>query len=327
MKLRPLTKYLPKVTEIGLGCWQLGGGWGNPCWDDEIAQKILLSAYNAGIRFFDTADVYGGGQSELSLGRFRTTHPDILVATKLGRTPELYPDGFTKDGIRRAISNSIERLKIDRIDLVQLHCVPRSVLEAGSIFDWLREIRHEGLIRAFGASVESIEEGRICLEQEGLSSLQIIFNIFRQKPITELLPFAQAKEVGVIVRLPLSSGLLTGKISKGTRFGEHDHRHFNRDGRCFNVGETFSRIAFEKGVEMANQVKKFVPERMTMTQMAVRWVLDHEAVSVVIPGASTPGQAEENAAISNLTPLSEELHCTLDDFYRKNVQQYIRGPY
>ena len=328
MKTRKLGIRGPEVTECALGCWQLGGGWGNP-WDNAIARDTLDTAYGSGIRFFDTADVYGdgNGESEKSLGAFREQHPDILIATKLGQTTDIFPDNYTQDSLRPATQRSIERLGVDRLDLTQVHCAPTAVFREGKIFDYLRRQQAEGLITQFGASVESVEEGLICLEQEGLTSLQVIFNIFRQKPAGELLPRAREKGVGIIVRLPLASGLLAGKMTKDTTFKEGDHRNFNRNGQLFNVGETFAGIPFAKGVELADQLKEMVPAGLSVAQMALRWILDHEAVSAVIPGASSPAQAQANAAISDLDPLPAELHQRLAEFYEDQVHEYIRGAY
>jgi len=325
MQLRKLGSDGLEVPEIGLGCWQLGGGWGND-WDNEIAQKILESAYQGGVRFFDTADVYGDGASEQSVGEFLRLHNDVTVATKLGRGA-IYPNGYTRNAIRSATLRSIERLGVSRLDLTQLHCVPLAVLRDGNIFDWLRELRDEGLISRFGASVETVEEGLLCLEQPGLTSLQIIFNIFRQKPLQELLPRAQEKGVGIIVRLPLASGLLSGKLTKNTVFRAGDHRNFNRDGQQFNVGETFAGIEFDTGLSLAEQVATHVPAGVPMAQMALRWLLDHDAVSVVIPGASSPSQVAANCSASQLPPLSPEVHQALADLYRQRIHAAIRGPY
>jgi aryl-alcohol dehydrogenase-like predicted oxidoreductase len=291
-----------------------------------IAQDILQAAYASGIRFFDTADGYGSGESERSLGRFRQTHPDVLIATKLGRVG-MYPDGYTREAMLQATRASLDRLDVDRIDLTQLHCVPTEVLREGKVFDWLREQRDQGLIARFGASVETVEEGLICLEQEGLTSLQIIFNLFRQKPAEVLLPKAREKGVGIITRVPLASGLLTGKFSKETAFKSGDHRNYNRDGQRFNVGETFAGVSFKKGVELVDDLEGMLPEGMSMVQMALRWILDHDAVSVIIPGASSPGQARSNASISDLPPLSAELHQQLSAFYRQRIHDHVRGPY
>jgi aryl-alcohol dehydrogenase-like predicted oxidoreductase len=327
MKMRRLTPLLPPVPEIGLGCWQLGGGWGH-AWDDAAAQAILEAAYESGVRLFDTADVYGDGnaESERSIGRFLRSHPDAIVATKLGRRG-IYPDGYTRESLRSATIESLGRLGLERLALTQLHCVPTGVLRQGEVFHWLREQQQEGLIAGFGASVESVEEGLLCLEQDGLASLQIIFNIFRPKPLEELLPRARARGVGIIVRLPLASGLLSGCMGRDTTFRTGDHRHFNRDGAAFNVGETFAGLPYEKGVELADGLRPLVPEGMTMAEMSLRWILDHEAVSVVIPGASSPDQARANVRAATLAPLPPLLHATLAEYDRSRVRPHVRGPY
>lgn len=315
------------VPEIGLGCWQLGGGWSNE-WNDDIAQQTLGSALDAGVRFIDTADVYGDGASERSIGRFLQSRRDagLTVATKLGRAG-IYPDGYTRESLREATQRSLERLGVDSLDLTQLHCVPTDVLRQGHVFEWLRELQQEGLIKRWGASVESVEEGMLCLEQPGLASLQVIFNIFRQKPAEALLPRAAAQGVGIIVRLPLASGLLGGKITRATTFREDDHRHFNRDGAMFNVGETFAGLELERGIDATEQVAKLVPAGMTMAQMALRWILDNPAVSVVIPGASRPEQVRANVDAANVAPLPPALHEALAGVYRAHVRDWIRGPY
>ena len=313
------------VPEIGLGCWQLGGGWRDD-WNNEIAQQTLETAYQAGVRLIDTADVYGDGASERSIGQFLRKHRDVVVATKLGRAG-IYPDGYSRESLRSATIRSLERLGVEQLELTQLHCIPTEVMRQGEVFEWLRELRQEGLIKRFGASVESVEEGLVCLEQEGLSSLQVIFNIFRQKPLEELLPRAAEKGVGIIVRLPLASGLLSGKITRATTFREDDHRNFNRDGQHFNVGETFAGLELDKGIGLADQVARLVPPSMTMAQMALRWILDQPAVSVVIPGASSPAQVDANVSASALPRLDAMLHDALSGLYREQVRPLIRGPY
>ncbi len=315
------------VSEVGLGCWQLGGAdWGDV--GDDEAMDILNTAADAGVTFFDTADVYGDGRSERLVGRFlRERGSEFFVATKLGRTGALYPDKYTEAGVRAATEASLRRLEVDTLDLTQLHCVPPPVLRYGAIFDWLRKLKDEGKIHGFGASVESMEEAEICLQQEGLESIQIIFNIFRQKPAEAIFPEAMRKRVALIVRLPLASGLLSGKMKPETQFAETDHRNYNRDGGKFNVGETFAGLPYEIGVELTGELTAHVPEGFTMAQMAQRWILDHEAVTVIIPGASRPDQARSNAAVSNLPPLSAETHASLRDFYEKKVASHIRGPY
>jgi len=327
MKHRPLGKDGFDVGEVGLGCWQLGGEWG-PGLQEDDAFAILSAAAEQGIDFFDTADVYGAGRSETFIGSFLRQCPQaVTVATKFGRGAEVYPDGYTEDRLRRSVDASRQRLGVDALDLLQLHCIPTEQVRRGEVFDWLRRLQQDGLILQFGASVETVEEARMCLEQDGLQSLQVIFNLFRQKLVGELLPQAKARGVGLIVRLPLASGLLTGKFTKDTRFPETDHRNFNRDGACFNVGETFAGLPFERGVELVDQLEAFRPDGWSMVQMALRWILDHDAVSVVIPGASSPKQVVGNAAISALDPLPEALHRALAEFYTSRVHDQVRGPY
>ncbi len=325
MNLRKLGNDGLTVPEVGLGCWQLGGGWRND-WDNGVAQQTLETAYQAGVRFIDTADVYGDGASELSIGQFLRTRKDVFVATKLGRAG-IYPDKYSRDTLRSATLRSIERLGVEHLDLTQLHCVPTEVMRKGEIFEWLRELRQEGLIKRFGASVESVEEGLICLAQDDLTSLQVIFNIFRQKPLEQLLPQAADKGVGIIVRLPLASGLLSGKINAATTFREDDHRNFNRDGQHFNVGETFAGLELDKGIVLSQAVAKLVPPTMTMAQMALRWILDQPAVSVVIPGASSPAQVQGNVSAAALPHLPDALHRELAMLYREQVSPLVRGPY
>ncbi len=313
-------------SEVGLGCWQLGGSdWGNIT--DNKAFDILSQAVGCGVNFFDTADAYGDGRSEALIGKFlKSTKSDVFVATKLGRRG-IYPDKYTEATIRSATEASLARLQIDSLDLTQLHCIPTEILQQGEVFDWLRRLKQEGKIKSFGASVESMEEAQICLAQDGVSSLQIIFNIFRQKPINEIFETAKAKSVALIVRLPLASGLLSGKMTKQSHFATNDHRNFNRDGQLFNVGETFAGLPFEAGVDLAGELRSIVPAEITMAQWAMRWILDHDAVTVVIPGATKPQQIADNASASDLPPLGEEVHRQLQAFYQQKVAQHIRGPY
>ena len=327
MQQRPFGMSGPSVGEVGLGCWQFGGDWGEV--GDDTALAVLRAAVEHGVDFLDTADVYGGGRSEALIGRFRReAKAPVFVATKLGRAAGAgFPDQFTWESFRDCTEASLKRLGVEALDLTQLHCLPTDWLARGEVFHWLRRLRDEGKIRRFGASVETMDEALICLNQDGLASLQIIFNIFRQKPITALFDKAQARGVALIVRLPLASGLLTGKYTKDTHFAPQDHRTYNRNGEAFNVGETFAGLPFETGVGLADELKPLVPPGMTLTQMAMRWILDHPAVSVVIPGAKNPEQAAANAAISDLPPLPPDLHAKLRAFYESNVTAHIRGPY
>ncbi|QDU61157.1 General stress protein 69 [Planctomycetes bacterium Pan216] len=327
MQNRPFGNDDVDVTEVGLGTWQFGGEWGTI--DDASALRTLSVAHERGIRFFDTADIYGQGRSEELIGRFlKESDAKVFVATKLGRFPE--PGGhanYSLDVFRQHTEASLKRLGVDVLNLTQLHCIPEDELRRSDVFDWLRRLQRDGMIERYGASVETMDQALFCLEHEGIASLQIIFNIFRQKAIAELFDEAQEKGVAIIVRLPLASGLLAGKFTKESTFDESDHRHFNRDGQSFNVGETFAGLPFEKGVELADELKSMVPDGMTMSQMALRWILDFPAVTTVIPGASRPEQAEGNAAASDLPPLSPELHQRLSTFYTQQVAPHIRGGY
>ncbi len=324
MQTRTLGNSGRPVSEIGLGCWQLGADWGSV--SEPQAMQILQTAWEHGVTFFDTADVYGNGRSEQLIGRFIPQHREqIFVATKVGR--KNYPGPYNADTLKRHIGESIERLGVDSLDLVQLHCVPSEVMAVGDIFDWLREFKREGLIKNFGASVESMDEAVSILDQPELTSLQIIFNIFRQKPITTLFDQAMDRGVGIIVRLPLASGLLAGKFTTETKFADDDHRNYNRNGDAFNIGETFAGLPFETGVALADQIKPMVPAGITMAQFAQRWILDHPAVTTVITGASRPSQVADNTAVSELDRLSDQTHQQLAAFYASSIAAHIRGVY
>jgi aryl-alcohol dehydrogenase-like predicted oxidoreductase len=317
-----------RVSEIGLGAWQLGGTeWGEVSESESF--ETLRAAIENGINFFDTADVYGLGRSEELIGKFLAGRSEeVFVATKMGRFPEPgWPANFSLEAFHAHTEASLRRLRVEALDLIQLHCIPPEVLRRGEVFEWLRLLKQEGKIKNFGVSVESIDEALISLEQPELASLQIIFNIFRQKPITTLFDQAQARGVALIVRLPLASGLLSGRYTKETRFPASDHRTFNRNGEQFNVGETFAGLPFERGVELTESLKSLVPQGITMAQMALRWILDFEAVTVVIAGARNAAQAAANASASDLLPLSPELHEALKSFYETEVAANIRGPY
>ena len=315
------------VSEIGLGTWQLGADWGAV--EERVAQEILENAVECGINFFDTADVYGEGRSESLINKYlNPLSEDIIIATKLGRFPE--PGGlenFSLEIFRRHTEASLSRLGLDCLDLTQLHCIPTELIKSGEVFGWLKTLQKEGKIKRFGASVESMDEALMCLEQEGLFSLQIIFNIFRQKPIEVLFEKAKAKKIALIIRLPLASGLLAGKTSKDRIFPVNDHRNYNRDGKYFNVGETFSGLPFEKGVELTDALKSLVPEQLSMLQMAIRWILDFDAITVVIPGGTNYQQVIENTLVSDITSLTEDLHKKISLFYKSEVKDYIRGKY
>ena len=327
MNYRKFPKLGKTVSEVGLGCWQIGGD----CWGDISENKaldILNAAVDAGVNCLDTADVYGAGRSEEFIGQFiKSRQEKLFVATKLGRRDHIFPNQFTEDNLRGSLQDSLGRLDIPVIQLAQLHCPPTEILKEGRVFDIMNQMKAEGLIQHWGVSVESMEEAFICLNQEGCSSLQIILNIFRQKPIGTLFQAAKEKEVGLIVRLPLASGLLSGKMTLAQNFPENDHRRFNCDGQLFNVGETFAGLPYPKGVELADQVKRILPDDTPMAQSAIRWILDHDAVTTVIPGASSVEQALSNSNASDLPSLSESTHRDLQKLYEEEVKDHIRGPY
>ena len=330
MQYRTLGKTGFRVSEIGLGCWQLGGDFGTM--SDERADAILDEAHRQGINFWDTADVYGAGLSESRIGKWCLKNCDSAekerptIVTKVGRSGELYPDKYAQGRVRASLVGSLERIGGNSLDLVQLHCVPLELLKQGEIFAWLEEFKSEGLIRHYGASVETVEEALYCLKQPGLATLQIIFSLFRQDAVEKLLPAAKKANVGIIVRLPLASGLLGGKMSASHQFAAEDHRNFNRDGQHFNVGETFSGLPFEKGVALADELKAVVPGDLPLGQFALRWILDHPAVSTIIAGTTRPEQVAQNVAASGVEPLGKKLHERLAAFYREKVRPNVRGP-
>ena len=330
MKTRIFGRTGRAVGEIGLGTWQLGAGWGDV--SDETALATLRAAWEAGTTLFDTADVYGMGRSETLIGRFLKETPaarkGAYIATKLGRfDPPGWPENFSRAGVRQHTEASLKRLGADALDLTQFHCIPFDVLKRGEVFEHVRELKREGKIRDFGVSVESMEEAAFCVKQEGVAALQIIFNIFRQKPIHTLFAEAKARNVALLVRLPLASGLLGGKMKKGQTFPANDHRNFNRDGQQFNVGETFAGLPFEKGVELADALKPLVPAGQSLADFALRWCLDFDAVSVLIPGAKNPEQARANARASSLPRLGEARHAHLAEIYASDIAPHIRGAY
>jgi len=313
------------ASEIGLGCWQLGGSWAHI--QDSTIDSILGAAYDSGINFYDTADVYGAGRSETHIGKFIKGKSDIFVTSKVGRTDALYPDKYTEAAVEQHIDDSLKRLDIEALDLIQLHCLPPAILQQGEIYEWMRNLVAKGKIKHWGASVETMDEALVCMQQPDCKSLQIIFNVFRQKAIETIFDECKEKNIALIIRLPIASGLLAGKITKQTKFEQGDHRNFNKDGQAFNVGETFAGLPFELGVDLADELKQYIPAEMTMAQFALRWILDFEAVSVVIPGASKPAQAIDNAKASDFPQLPPDLHETLKNFYEEKVKSNIRGLY
>ena len=324
MKTRRLGKTNLNVSEIGMGCWQLGGDFG-PI-EDATSQQTLRAATDAGVNFFDTANVYGDGRSERQIGAYMGTGVDAVVATKLGRGGDCFPDGHTYENMRASLIGSCERLGTDCVDLIQIHCVPAEVLERGDLFDVMCRLQDEGLCKNWGVSVETIAEARICLKRPELASLQIIFNLFRQNAAWDLLDEAKAADVGVIIRLPLASGMLTGKFKPDHVFDKTDHRNYNANGDAFSMGETLSGMELAKGVAALDLLRPYAPEGMSLADFALRWILDHAGVSTIIAGCSTPQQVARNAAVSDMAPLSQETHAALRAIYKSDIEPLVRCP-
>jgi len=308
------------VSVVGLGAWQLGADWGSVSEADALA--TLEAAVESGMTFIDTADVYGDGRSERIIGQFLRSHPELelFVATKMGRRVPQDPAVYTLDNFRAWTDRSRANLGVDTLDLVQLHCPPSAVYASDAVFDALDTLVEEKRIRAYGVSVETCEQARAAIARPGVATIQIILNMFRQKPVTEVLPAAAEAGVGIIARVPLASGLLSGRYDRTTQFAPDDHRTYNRHGEAFDVGETFSGVDYERGLEAVERLAPLVPEGATMAQFALRWIIDHPAVSVVIPGARNPEQARSNAAAAQLPPLSPH---TVDGV-RKVYDELIR---
>ncbi len=328
MKHRAFSTLDRDVSEIGLGCWQIGGAeWGDVT--DAQALETLAAAAESGVTFFDTADIYGNGRSERLVGQFlreQSNRDRFFIATKLGRRHDPgWPENFTPQRIREHTEDSLRRLGVDAIDLTQTHCLPLDQMRQHGVFDTLADLKHQGKILAFGASVETIADAKDCLRVPELSSLQIIFNLFRQLPVDELFSLAAKQRVALIVRLPLASGLLSGKFNQQTQFASTDHRFFNRNGERFNVGETFSGMPWEQGLEIVDEFRSFVPAHQTMAQWALRWCLDFPEVTVVIPGAKHAEQARQNALASQLPRLTSDVHEQLKSTYQARIAPMIRG--
>ena len=324
MKTRRLGKTGFDVSEIGLGCWQFGGDFGPT--SDETSRDTMQAALDAGVTFFDTADVYGAGRSERVISALLAAgHARPTVATKLGRNGDIFGSDFGYDTVRTHLLSNCANLGVESVDLIQLHCIPTERLREGKVFEVMDKLKDEGLCRHWGASVETIEEAQICLKHDGLASLQIIFNLFRQDAVEELFADAKAAEVGIIVRLPLASGLLSGKYTAETVFAESDHRNYNRDGEAFSVGETFGGIPFAKGVELVEGMRDLLPPDVPMAEAALRWILDHDAVSTIIAGCSSARQVEANARVSQMAPLPQAMHAALAEYYARAVKPHIRG--
>ncbi|WP_041837112.1 aldo/keto reductase [Actinosynnema mirum] len=306
---------------VGLGCWQLGADWGQV--DEADALAVLHAAADAGVTFFDTADVYGDGRSESLVGRFLAERggEGITVATKMGRRVDQVPENYTGENFLAWNDRSRRNLGVDTIDLVQLHCPPTPVYSTDEVFDALDSMVGSGRIGAYGVSVETVEEALTAIARPGVASVQIILNALRHKPLERVLPAAAEAGVAIIARVPLASGLLSGRYTAETSFGADDHRNYNRAGEAFDVGETFSGVPYDTGLAAVERLRPLVPQDATMAQFALRWILDQPQVTTVIPGARNPEQARANAAAAEIAPLSshDEVRAVYDELVRPVV--------
>ncbi|MBB5955558.1 aryl-alcohol dehydrogenase-like predicted oxidoreductase [Saccharothrix tamanrassetensis] len=310
-----------QVGVVGLGCWQLGADWGQV--DESDALAVLHAAADTGVNFFDTADVYGDGRSETLVGRFLRERADsgITVATKMGRRVEQTPENYNRDNFLAWNDRSRANLGVDTLDLVQLHCPPTPVYSTDEVFDTLDEMVQAERIAAYGVSVETTEEALTAIARPGVASVQIILNALRLKPLERVLPAAADAGVAIIARVPLASGLLSGKYRRDTAFAADDHRSFNRNGEAFDVGETFSGVPYEVGLEAVERLRGLVPDGATMAQFALRWIIDQPGVTVVIPGARNAEQARANSAAASLAPLTshDQVRAVYDELVRPLV--------
>ncbi|WP_103354979.1 aldo/keto reductase [Amycolatopsis sp. CA-128772] len=321
MENRKIARLGREVSVIGLGCWQLGADWGEV--DENDALAVLHAAADNGVTFFDTADVYGDGRSERLVGRFLAERGDVFVATKMGRRVEQVPENYVAENFREWNDRSRRNLGVDSLDLVQLHCPPTPVYSSDAVYDALDAMVDEGRIKAYGVSVETAEEALTALARPHVASVQIILNCLRLKPLERVLPAAVAAGAGIIARVPLASGLLSGRYTAQTTFAENDHRNFNRHGEAFDVGETFSGVPYEAGLEAVERLRGLVPAGQTLAQFALRWIIDQPGVSTVIPGARNAEQAAANTAAAALPPLSAEAAAGVRETYDELIRPLV----
>ncbi len=324
MNFRKLGKTGWKVSEIGLGTWQVGGGWGKP-FDINTAEQILHSAFDQGINFVDTADVYDGGLSEAAVGSVvRDRSEKIYVATKCGRRIQPHiNEGYTTDRLRKYVEDSLRNTGLDQLDLIQLHCPPGPIYQRDEIFGLFEDLKKEGKIAAMGVSVERIDEAMAAMKYDIVSTIQFIFNVFRQRPADELFDVAAKNNIGLIVRVPLASGLLTGKITPETKFEKDDHRNFNRDGKAFDKGETFSGVPLEKAFPAIEELKEIFAGDQELAAQAIRWILMFDQVGTVIPGASSMEQVEKNIVASELPTLTSVQIQEARRIYEKYIKEEV----
>jgi aryl-alcohol dehydrogenase-like predicted oxidoreductase len=323
MKYRELGRTSWKVSEISFGAWAIGGAWGST--DDRESLAALHRAVDLGVNFFDTADVYGDGRSERLLAQLkRERSEDLIIATKAGRRLEPHvAAGYNVENLTSFIDRSLQNLETDSLDLLQLHCPPPEVYATPQVFTVLDDLVKQGKIRYYGVSVEKVEEALKAIEYPNVQTVQIIFNIFRQRPAELFFTEAQRRKVGIIARVPLASGMLTGKLTPQTQFAPDDHRAFNRHGEAFDRGETFSGVDYDIGLQAVEELRALVPGGMTMTQFALRWILMYDAITCAIPGARTPAQAEDNARAAAFPPLGDETMSAIREIYDRRIRAAV----
>ncbi len=324
MKYRELGRTGYKVAEVSFGAWAIGAEWGDVNDDESIA--ALHRAVDLGVNFFDTADVYGDGRSERLLAKLKRDRPgeEIIIATKAGRRlPEQTVQGYNRQNLTAFVERSLKNLETDCLDLIQLHCPPQEAYYHPEVFGILDDFVKEGKIRYYGVSVEKVEEAIKAIEYPNVQSVQIIFNIFRQRPADLFFDLAKQRKIGILARLPLSSGMLTGKMSKKSTFSADDHRNYNRYGEAFDRGETFSGIDFETGLAAVEELRKLIPEEMTMAQFALRWILMFDAVTCTIPGAKRPSQEEDNVRAADFPPFSKDTMKAVRDLYESKIKPLV----
>jgi aryl-alcohol dehydrogenase-like predicted oxidoreductase len=325
MQYRTLGRTGWKISDVGFGAWAIGGSWGQV--DDDESMRTLHHALDRGVNFFDTADVYGDGHSERLIARLRRERREpFYVATKAGRRLSPHNSaGYNAANLTAFIERSLQNLEVETLDLVQLHCPPTDVYYRPEVFEALDALVKAGKLRHYGVSVERVEEALKAIEYPGVQSVQIIFNVFRQRPAELFFREAARRGVGVLARLPLSSGLLTGRMTRDTKFSADDHRAFNRHGESFDRGETFSGLDFDLQLALVDRLRPFVPEGATLAQLALRWILDFEAVTAVIPGGRRVSQVDENVRASDLARLSEETHARIAELYARDAKPHVHN--
>ncbi len=323
MQYRTLGRTGFKVSTIGFGCWAIGGSWGSV--QDYESLAALQRAVDLGVNFFDTADVYGDGRSERLMGQLKKQRKEeIIIATKAGRALNPHvAQGYNRENLTRFVDQSLGNLGTDAIDLLQLHCPPTEVYYMPETFGVLDDLVAQGKLRHYGVSVEKVEEALKAIEYPNVKTVQIIYNIFRQRPAELFFKQAQQRQVGILARVPLASGMLTGKLKRESQFAADDHRAFNRHGESFDRGETFSGVDYETGLAAVDALRGLVPAGQTLTQFALRWILMNEAVTCAIPGAKRPSQAEENIAAADLPPISKETMAKVKAVYDEKIRPLV----